>query len=323
MSWPNLLRRYDRQVPVTQRLATDADIDEILDVCAESLGWKDPSFDEAVFRWKHLDNAFGTSLMLVAEDTSGIVAVRAFMRWRFRRGDDILTAARPVDTATRPTARGQGLFRSLTEAGIEHLRDEGVDLLFNTPNSQSKPGYLKMGWEEVGRISFGVRFRSPMVLGRVARSRTAALKASIATPGLGVSVTEGLDSFAASPQAPKPERFTTDHDLDSLAWRYGVGPITYRWLPTGPDSALIVRVRSRGQARELVVADQVGPISASTKSALASAIRSSESDYCIAAKGFPSTVASGTFGPTLTMRECASTPDPSDHYWLPGDIELF
>lgn len=310
---------------ISQRLATDADVDEILTVCAESLGWMDPAFDEAVFRWKHLRNAFGRSLMLVAEDSTGIVAVRAFMRWRFRHGDTVLTAARPVDTATRPAARGQGLFRSLTEAGIAQLRDEGVGVVFNTPNAQSKPGYLKMGWEEVGRIPFGVRFRSPAVLPRVARSRTAAAKQSVPTPSLGMTVAEGLAGLT-DPAFAAPADFgqlVTDHDAESLAWRYADGPISYRWLPVA-DGGLIVRVRARGAARELVVAQPVGELAPSAlRSELRRALHDTQSDYCIAPRGFPSTIAGGMFGPTLTMRTCAAEPTPARHHWVPGDIELF
>lgn len=310
---------------ISQRLATDADVDEILAVCAESLGWKDAAFDEAVFRWKHLHNAFGRSLMLVAEDSSGILAVRAFMRWRFRHGDAVLTAARPVDTATRPAARGQGLFRSLTEAGIAQLRNEGVGVVFNTPNAQSKPGYLKMGWKEVGRIPFGVRFRSPAVLPRVARSRTAAAKQSVPTPSLGISVADGLaglpDPSVAAILQDGP--LVTDHDAETLAWRYADGPITYRWLPVA-GGGVVVRVRSRGLARELVVAEQVGTVDPSdARSSLRHALHNTKSDYCIAPKGFASTIAAGIFGPTLAMRACASEPTPNLHRWVPGDIELF
>jgi hypothetical protein len=35
------------------------------------------------FRWKHLNNPFGRSFMLVAEADDRIVGLRAFMRWEF------------------------------------------------------------------------------------------------------------------------------------------------------------------------------------------------------------------------------------------------
>ncbi len=45
---------------------------------------------------------------------------------------------------------------------------DGVDVVFNTPNDQSRPGYLKMGWSEVGRVPVAVRLRSALSARRVA-----------------------------------------------------------------------------------------------------------------------------------------------------------
>ena len=33
---------------------------------------------------------------------------------------------------------------------VEDVTEDGVDLIFNTPNQLSMPGYLKMGWQYVG-----------------------------------------------------------------------------------------------------------------------------------------------------------------------------
>jgi hypothetical protein len=59
---------------------------------------------------------------------------------------------------------------ALTRAAIEEVRDQ-AQLIFNTPNEKSRPGYLKMGWKEVGRISPWVR---PMRLRRLVLGASAA-----------------------------------------------------------------------------------------------------------------------------------------------------
>ena len=41
--------------------------------------------------------------------------------------------------------------------GVEEMTAEGVDVVFNTPNTQSRPGYLKMGWIDVGRLPVAAR----------------------------------------------------------------------------------------------------------------------------------------------------------------------
>src|SRR5207247_2560043 len=121
------------------------------------------------FRWKHVDNPFGRSFMLVAEAEERILGLRAFMRWRFAAGGREVGAVRAVDTATHPDFQGRGIFSLLTRAALDSLPAD-VGFVFNTPNEKSGPGYLKMGWHEVGRIPIAIRVRNPMGFVRRARS---------------------------------------------------------------------------------------------------------------------------------------------------------
>ena len=130
-----------------------------------SLGWTDEPRYRELFAWKHERNPFGPSLAWVVERGGRVVAVRLFMRWEFRRGGATLRAVRAVDTATHPDHQGRGLFTALTQHAVEACRTDGVAFVFNTPNEQSRPGYLKLGWREVGRLRTAVR------PGRPGRSR--------------------------------------------------------------------------------------------------------------------------------------------------------
>ena len=130
-------------------------------------GARTPDF----FRWKHLENPFGESLLLVAELDGEIVGLRAFLRWGFTLGDRSLRAVRAVDTATREDQRGKGIFSTLTKAALAELRTD-TDLVFNTPNGSSRPGYLKMGWQEVGRVPVWIKVRRPVAFARGLRSAT-------------------------------------------------------------------------------------------------------------------------------------------------------
>lgn len=102
------------------------------------------------FMWKHYENPFGKSYGLLATNNGRIVGLRMFMRWEFVCDYRIIKAIRPVDTCTDHDYRGQGLFKKLTLQGLENVKAEN-ELIFNTPNSNSKPGYLKMGWEEIAK----------------------------------------------------------------------------------------------------------------------------------------------------------------------------
>lgn len=312
---------------VQVRLATEDDTDQILDVCGAALGWSDPEFDRRLFSWKHFDNTFGRSMILVAEGESGLLAVRPFMRWRFREADTTIEAARAVDTATLPAAQGRGLFTALTTAGLEELEEQGVGFVFNTPNDKSLPGYVKMGWIESGQIPFGFGLRAPARLPRIVRSRTAAEKRSIVTNELGLGVAEGLSSIhfeATDAGTSTSSGRRTAHGLDSLLWRYAAGPITYRWVPTGESTGCVVRLRRRGKSRELVVAHTIGDrTSPEARAAIRQAMRTVDADYCLAAAGFSGTFKSSRIGPILALRKVSVVPQPGGFDWEPGDVELF
>lgn len=134
------------------REATEQDIPEILKVLKASLGETSSKKTIEVWQYKHVKNPFGKSLVLVAEEKNEIVGVRAFMRWKWHKGEKIYSTFRAVDTATHPEHQGKGIFKQLTLKALEIGKERGDHFVFNTPNSQSKPGYLKMGWKEVGKL---------------------------------------------------------------------------------------------------------------------------------------------------------------------------
>jgi len=139
------------------RKAKENDIPEIVGVLKASLGEKELMLSEAIWRFKHLENIFGESITLLAEENDKIVGVRAFMRWKWKESNKTYSALRAVDTATHPEHQGKGIFKKLTLAAVKDAAEAGEHFIFNTPNDLSRPGYLKMGWEPVGKISIGVK----------------------------------------------------------------------------------------------------------------------------------------------------------------------
>lgn len=139
------------------RNGTERDIPEIIDLLRVSLGEKLIPKSEALWRWKHLSNPFGKSPVLLAEEEGRIVGVRAFMNWGFSQNGQPLKGQRAVDTAVHPDFQGRGIFSKLTQKLVDKSRLEGVDFIFNTPNSYSTPGYLKLGWEKWARLPIKIR----------------------------------------------------------------------------------------------------------------------------------------------------------------------
>ncbi len=87
-----------------------------------------------------------------AEENGDLIGIRAFMRWDWQLGDQVYRCLRAVDTATHPAHQGKGIFKKLTLQLIDEAGKQGYDFIFNTPNTQSTPGYLKMGWKKWGKV---------------------------------------------------------------------------------------------------------------------------------------------------------------------------
>lgn len=139
------------------RTAIDSDIPEILHLLYLSRGEQLITKTADYWNWKHLQNPFGPSPVLLAEEKGELIGIRTMMQWQWQKGDKIYKTLRAVDTATHPHRQGRGIFTHLTKAMVEHAKLEKIDFIFNTPNHKSRPGYLKMGWKDAGRISVGIK----------------------------------------------------------------------------------------------------------------------------------------------------------------------
>ena len=266
--------------------------------------------------------------MWIAVDGDRIAAFRTLMRWEFVRGGEVLHAVRAVDTATDPDYQGRGLFRALTQHGLEEVRAEGVDFVFNTPNDQSRPGYLKMGWREVGRLPAAVRFSGPSGALAAIRSRVPADRWSLPLD-VGEPVHDWLARRGPDGRWPEPvdvREVRTNADETFLAWRFGTDLLGYRVVDDG-DAAIIVRARRRGGAVELAVVAEFGERGATDRLA-GRAAKEAGADYAIRlgqpqmSSGF-NRLPGG--GPVLTWRGVGDAGMPPLSNWAVslGDIELF
>ena len=146
------------------RSAIPNDKPAIIELLRKSLGESTIPKSEILWNWKHEQNPFGPSYLLLAEEDAKLVGVRAFMRWEWCWKGRIYKAIRAVDTATDPAYQGRGIFKKLTLEQIAICKNEGVSFVFNTPNNQSKPGYLKMGWVEQGRLPLKFKVLRPLTM---------------------------------------------------------------------------------------------------------------------------------------------------------------
>jgi GNAT superfamily N-acetyltransferase len=319
-----------------------ADEPEVLHLLSASMGWVPDTHHRDYFRWKHQQSPFGASPAWVATDGDRVAGFRTFMRWEFRRDDEVVRAVRAVDTATHPDHQGRGIFSLLTRHALAQFEAEGVDFVFNTPNSKSRPGYLKMGWVDVGAIPVRMRpAMSPRSIVRVATSRAPAERWSLPTSA-------GLDARAVLDGGPDGDRavaalidrsratpaghLTTNRSVELLRWRYcGFAPLAYRCLLNTEDPAdglLVFRLRRRAKAVEAVVNTVLLPDQhTSLRPLLRRLLRETGADYVlrIGSSAGDGLVRLPGQGPMLTFRRLREAePPPLDHWELEmGDIELF
>jgi glycosyltransferase involved in cell wall biosynthesis/GNAT superfamily N-acetyltransferase len=327
-----------RAPALDMRPATADDREAVLALMQRTLGWdSDPRFAN-LFSWKHERNVFGPSPAWVAIDDGRVVAVRLFMRWEFQRNGEVLRAVRAVDTATDPDYQGRGLFTALTLRGLDELRAEGVDLVFNTPNDQSRPGYLKMGWREVGRLPAVVRPRGIASLAKIARARVPAdlwsQPIDVGTPFDQWAERHRGDTMAwRRGEAVAARALTTHTDVGAdggeafYRWRFGTDLLHYQ-VVEHDDGAVVVRARRRGPALELVHVASLGLDTAGADRAMARAVRAAGADHAIRLGGarlLHGQVPLPGGGPVLTWRTVTRPGMPPLANWAltMGDIELF
>ena len=318
---------------VIVREATDADEPGILELLSASLQWDRDERFESFFRWKHYESPFGPSPAWVALVGDRVVGFRVWLRWRFVQSGEQWEAVRAVDTATHPDFQGRGIFRRLTMQSIECLRERDVAHVFNTPNDNSRPGYLKMGWEQVGELPVVVRFRSPAAAVRAARSRASSsaerwsIPTELAQPADEVLSDAGLiDEFIKA--RPDDGAIRTKVDAEFLRWRYGFGPLHYRGVLTDGGLALF-RLRRRGTGVECVVGNVLATSRRAEQALITTVAKESKADQMIRLS-FAPVWWRGEFalpggGPVLTWRAVNETRMPPLQAWdlTMGDIELF
>jgi GNAT superfamily N-acetyltransferase len=323
------------------RRARPSDRAAILRLGVRTLGWLGDSEEDAFFAWKHERNPFGPSPMWVACDGDRVVGFRTFVRWEFLSDQRPVRAVRAVDTATDPEYQGRGIFTRLTLAALDELRNEGVDAVFNTPNSNSLPGYLKMGWRVVGKLPVAImptRLRSipAIAAARVPASRTATLIRAGEDPADAFADREGVGALLET--TPHRRRLRTHKSPEFFAWRYGHEPLHYRVVRAGAaigDGFAVFRLRRRGPALEAVLCDVVvpnphEPAARHLQRHLARQVaRSSGADYVLRIDRRALTtdpfVRVPRIGPILTSRSLTSWEPPGLSHWRVdmGDIELF
>ena len=228
------------------RESNEQDIPAIVDLLKKSLGESSSPKSVNYWMWKHLKNPFGPSKVLLAESNGQLIGVRAMMQWKWQRENEILTALRAVDTATHPDFRGQGIFSVLTQKMVDRSNNDGINFIFNTPNAQSLPGYLKLGWVSLGNLHVGFSFLTVFSL---KNKRT--FHESINLDKIQLL----CDKWNVIQQ--KKNLLFTPKSLDYLKWRYLNNPVINYFIFVNAEIFIAMYCRKRNNIDELRIAELI------------------------------------------------------------------
>ena len=307
--------------------AEEKDIPEILEVLKASLGETSSKKTEKVWRYKHIDNPFGKSLVLLAVEDEAIIGVRAFMRWNWQKNDKIYSCFRAVDTATHPSHQGKGVFKKLTLEAIDRAKSNKDHFIFNTPNNQSLPGYLKMNWERVDKIKVNLY---PMFIKGSFRSSPLASQDSKVSK-------EGINEFlnTINRKNSLENKFFTPKNIEYLNWRYKNNPMQSYEIYEDEGIYLAGYVKSHKYFKELRLSEVIvdKDLSKTAKSVIRKWSSKFGTHIVSSAESLNFTLnpkISGGFGPTLTVRnlnlssgEYAELLKLESFSYALGDLELF
>lgn len=324
------------------RTATEHDIPLIVELLKKSLGEELMPKSKEYWQWKHIDNPFGKSPVILAFENDTLVGVRAFMRWQWKSAGQIFESVRAVDTATHPDYQGRGIFKKLTLELLDYCEREKWHFVFNTPNNNSKPGYLKMGWKEAGKLPISIPVVHPFSIAlNISRLKQSLIKANDNNQESYLQH-PGLDELLKQNATRCKDQIITSHSVNSLLWRYKNVPVAKyftRGLQTNGklNVLLVYRLKSSKAGNELRVTDifmDADKYKVEVRAMVKDLVKLHAADY-VTVSGLNSWLnGAGPYlrklpvGPVVTVRNITFDAANSLHNfigWSPsvGDLELF
>lgn len=309
------------------RKANSSDLPAIINLLKASLGESLIPKSLELWNWKHVANPFGTSPILLAEEEGLICGVRVFLRWEYRQGKNISRACRAVDTAVHPNHQGRGLFKNLTLSLIEELHEEGIELIYNTPNAQSTPGYLKMGWEKWGKLPLKIHFNLSLGTSK-----------NHSQPSDWSALSKLIEKIERSPN--DSEQVNTNLVPGFLHWRYVDCPLfPYHYISDGETYLLIYRIKDGKIGKELRIVDffQLPEFGKNEKRQLNTRLKTVQKNERVRFTSFSGLQFRNdlpfdmghfpvmSIGPEVTLRKVATSEDVLRRPWgwSLGDLEVF
>lgn len=104
-------------------------------------------YTEDLFIKKYVKNIYGKSVVVVVYIDNKPEGARGL--WRNDINDK--EAYQPGDTCVTEACRGKGIFSEMTKRSVAMLPEDAI--VYNFPNKNSYPGYIKIGWKLVNEYN--------------------------------------------------------------------------------------------------------------------------------------------------------------------------
>ena len=110
------------------------------------------NFTKEWWDWKYNRNPFGKPFGWFAKlpDKNNFIGIRLLWPWRFYLKEKSKLFYQALDTATDPNYGRIGIFSNLTRKAIKKMNALNLTI-YNFPNSNSYPAYIKLGWQDLAK----------------------------------------------------------------------------------------------------------------------------------------------------------------------------
>lgn len=121
--------------------------------------------DKDWLEWKYLKNPYVKNeepgiYCCVDSANDRIVGIRPLLDMAIRYKKRTFKIQQPCDTIVHPEYRGKGIFTEMNHHAIHNASKDNIAFFMNFPNSNSMPGYLKMGWKKISLFNDSFLFNN-------------------------------------------------------------------------------------------------------------------------------------------------------------------
>ena len=200
------------------------------------------------FAWWFDRNPAGEGIVSLAVDGGEVVGVAAMSFFRTALNGSVTKLAIPVNVATDPRYRGQGVFSTLERENEAAAAEAGSPLTVTFPNGASHPIFItRLGWVDLPRLRLWARPLRAAAVARYLLGRPGELGGLRAPTGLASTIRgfevrpverfgSDLDELGRSAASGYGNHFV--RDAEYFNWRYLDSPRDYRCFAAYREGSL-------------------------------------------------------------------------------------